>query len=267
MVEWLFFISSLLILIACILRFNKSNMTTSLWLVFATVCYAIFSFVAFGKLQGFLPSEPITRLISEQGYDTSILPVSIAKLIKVGLLCGIAFNLFTAFWILLKGKFWSYCLVSASSFCLVGLVLGFFIPMNPLYSLFGMCCGFMASVAWVLGLSYIEFCVIGNIYIPAIAIIVGAIFLLKGCLFGKGLFRKLISVFGVSQIIAGIVLLWHYWGGFHSAFYQCVRDLKFLAQNLESTYEAINIYIYVIVIPLILAIDLTFYRCAKTTSK
>lgn len=261
----LYFITSLLIIIAFIPRLKKGF--PSICLIIIAICYSAFCFVAFGKLQGFIPSEPITGLISEQGYDPSRLPVPIAKLIKVGLLCGVAFNLFTAIWILLKGKLWSYCLVSASSFCLVGLILGFFIHLNPLYSLFGVCCGFMASVAWVLGLSYIEFCVIGNIYIPAIAIIVTAIYLLKGCLFRKGLCGKLMSVFGASQIIAVILLLWHYWGGFHYAFYQCVRDLKFLAQHLESTYEAINIYIYVVIIPLILVIDLILYRWAMISSK
>ena len=263
MLEFVYFMSSLLIVGIVIYRFNKKAISRSGIIILAAVCYSVFCFVAFGKVKGFIPTVSIASLISQQGYDSSRLPLSISQFTRLGLICGIAFNLFTAVWLVLKGKFWSYCLISALLFCIVGLVMGAFIGLNPIYSLFGLCCGFMAAVAWVLGLSYVEFCVIGNIYIPVFIIMLAALYLIFSCVKEQIRHDWLFIIYGTIQIIGGFALLIHYYGGYNDVFNQCVYDLNTLGKYFGVTYESINIYIYVCIIPLILAIDIILLRFKK----
>lgn len=267
MPESVYFISSLLIVGAGIFRFNKKAISTSISIIFAAVCYSVFCFVAFGKVKGFIPTENIASLISQQGYDPSRLPLPISQLTRLGFICGIAFNLFTALWLVLKGKFGNYCLISALLFCIVGIVMGAYIRLNPIYSLFGLCCGFMAAVGWVLGLSYVEFCVIGNIYITAFTIMIAASCVIISSAKKQIRLNWLLIIYGAVQIMGAFALLCHYHGGFNHAFYQCVYDLKAMAKYFGTTYEAMNIYIYVCIIPLILATDIILWRMTKNYPK
>lgn len=264
MLEAVYFTSSLLIVLTGIVRYNRNTISSSIYVIIISICYSIFCFIAFGKIQGFIPSDNISSLISQHGYDPSRLPLSISKLTRFGLIGGIIFNIFTVFWLILKGGFWNYCLISAILFCTVGLAIGPFIGLNPIYSLFGLCCGFMAAVAWVFGLTYVEFCVIGNIYIPSIAIILAAANLIRSLVMKHFLLKWLIIIVGACQIIGVFVLLHHYYGGFNYAFYQCVKDLNALAKNYDTTYEAVNIFIYIVIIPLFFAIDIILWRLLKT---
>lgn len=255
----IFFLSSLLIVFTSFFRLYKYR--DCRYLTVLSVIYSVFCFMAFGKIAGFIAAQSIESIVTQYGYDASRLPVSVSGLIKCGLIGGCTFNLFTAIWIWLRGGFWKYCLISVVLFCIVGLAAAPVVGISPIYSLFGMCCGFMASVAWVLGLTYVEFCVIGNIYVPALAVILTAIYMVYNCRTAYNIIVKdLVTLSGISQMAAVILLLWHYWGSYDYAFYQCVKDLRGLADRYHTTYEAVNIVIYVLIIPAFLAVDIIIGR-------
>ena len=262
----LFFSTSLLILSAGIARFNKDTLVKSVGVLCATLIYCAFCFIVFGKLQGFLPSQSISHFITQHGYDTAQLPFPLSNLIQVALIGGCLFNLYTAMAIWWKIGFWKYCILSVLLFCLIGVAIGPVIGLSSIHSLFVLCCGFMASVAWVLGLTYIEFCVIGNIWIPCAAIISTAFFLVYAsyCCIRSGvmvILTIITSILGIIQIASAIFVLYHYVGTMYEAFYRCVQDLKYLAALAHTSYEVVNIFIWVFVGVSLLTFNIVVGRC------
>lgn len=125
----------------------------------------------------------------------------------------------------------------------------------------------MAIVGWVLGLTYVEFCVIGNIWIPCAAIIGTALFLIYasfGCLKLRPGSIRILTVgtilFAVLQIVMSILLLYHYAGTMHDAFFRCVHDLRYLAAIAHTSYEAVNIFLWVFVGVSLLTFNITMSR-------
>ncbi len=264
----LFFSTSLLILSAGIARFNKDTLVKSVGVLCATLIYCAFCFIVFGKLQGFLPSQSVEQFISQHGYDASRLPIAVSNFVQLALIGGCVFNLFTVLAIWWETGFWKYCIVTVLLFCLAGVVFGPVIGQSPICSLFGLCCAFMASVSWGLGLTYAEFCVIGNIWIPCAAIIGTSSFLVyaswRYMRSHSGMTRVWpigTIVFAFLQIIGAMLLLHHYAGTMHEAFYRCVQDLKLLAALAHTSYEAVNIFLWVFIGTSLLTFNIYVGRC------
>ena len=236
----------------------------SVALIIAATVYAALCFVAYGKLAGLIPCVQIMEIINQKGYDTSVLPLSVEKLLDLLLAGGILFNILTAVWFFLRWGFWKWCLTVAAVFCISSAAMGpLLLNMSPLYSLFGACCGIMAGVGWILGLTYVEFCVIGNIWVPCAAMVFASAYLIYASVrnftsadLPMQAVRVLLIAFGGVQILVGSWLLLHYAGTMQEAFYRCVRDLRMLAQIFHTTYEAVNIFIYVFLGVAILAFDI-----------
>lgn len=248
----LLFITSLVILSAGIARFNKITLAKSVGVLCTALVYCVFCFIVFGKLQGFIPSQSIEQFISQHGYDVARLPFPVYNLIQATLIGGCTFNLYTALAIWCNAGIGKYSIISVFLFCFIGLAIGPVAGLSPIDSLFLLCCAFMTSVAWVLGLTYVEFCVIGNIWIPCLFIMGAAIFLTYAsyrCLrLGMMVIpASITSIFGITQIISIILLLLHYMGTMNEAFYRCVQDLKYLATLAHTSYEVVNIFIWVFV--------------------
>lgn len=261
----LYFITSFLLVAAAIISFRKLTTVKAVALVVTTVLYTVFCFIAYGKMSGFIPTLTVEQIINQKGYDTSVLPLSVNTILNVGFMAATIFNLVTAVWILYRGSFWKWCLTVAGVFCISCAASGGAMGMSPLYALFGGCCGIMAATGWILGLSYIEFCVIGNIWVPGIALILAGGYL--SIVSSKALvsrntsaWKKVVAVFsfvaGAAEIFATLLILKHYIGTMNYAFYQCVEDLRYLASIAGTTYEAVNIYIYVFLFVGIVSFDI-----------
>lgn len=264
----LYFVSSLLIIIIAIKSFFRFSRRNGLLLTVVSAIYVIYSFFVFEKMAGLVPAITIGQFIAQQGFDTTSFPYPLSLVINVALCGGILFNTLTAVWIWLRGGLWKWCLTMLVGFCIVSACAGIPIGISPLYSLFGVCCAFMASVAWVLGLTYVEFCVIGNIWIPCAAIIGTAAFLVYASSsylrFHSGMTRVWsigTIVFALLQIIGAMLLLHHYAGTMHEAFYRCVQDLKLLAALAHTSYEAVNIFLWVFIGISLLAFNIYVGRC------
>lgn len=259
MITLFFFISSLLIIAAVFCTMKTRNTTSKVSLIVGAFLYSAFCFVAYGKMSGLIPTVSIPEIVRQKGFDPRSLPISIESIIQCGFLMGIFMNVVTSIWVFLRKGFWGWCLMITAIFCIGGIVSGPLVGVSPVISLFGLCCGAMAVVGWVLGLTYVEFCVIGNIWVPCLGIIAASVYLICGCVKGLGrhpIIAVLGIMFAVVEIIGMFALLWHYQGSMDEAFYTCVRDLRYIAALAGTTYEVVNLVIYVLGSVMLMSIDI-----------
>ncbi|MDE6560524.1 MAG: hypothetical protein K2K75_03995 [Muribaculaceae bacterium] len=259
MIPFVFFISSILIIAAVFCTQKTRNNTSKVSLITGALLYSAFCFVAYGKLSGLIPTVSIPEIVRQKGFDPGVLPISIEFIIQCGFLMGIFMNVVTSVWVFLRRGFWGWCLLMTAIFCVGGIVSGPFVGVSPVISLFGLCCGAMAVVGWVFGLTYVEFCVIGNIWVPCLGIIAASVYLIYGCLKGFGKYPVIAVVgivFSAIEIVGMLALLWHYQGSMNEAFYTCVRDLRYIAAMAGTTYEVVNLVIYVVGSVVLMAIDI-----------
>ena len=259
MIPLFFFVSSLLIIAAVFCTIKMWSRASKVSLVVGAFLYSAFCFVAYGKMSGLIPTVSIPEIVRQKGFDPGVLPISIESIMQCGFLMGIFMNIVTAVWIFLRRGFWGWCLLMTGIFCVGGIVSGPLVGVSPVISLFGLCCGAMAVVGWVFGLTYVEFCVIGNIWVPCLGIIAASIYLIYGCVKGFGRYPLIAVsgiVFGAIEIVGMLALLWHYQGSMNEAFYTCVRDLRYIAALAGTTYEVVNLVIYVLGSVVLMAIDI-----------
>ena len=120
---------------------------------------------------------------------------------------------------------------------------------------FDLCCGIMAAGAYALGLTYKEFCVIGNIYIQGLILILSALSIL--CTMVKIVRKKksallivmLIAsaVYALLYVIGFILICRHYAMPLDDAFNLCVQELQDFGQSFYNVgYIGANIIIFVV---------------------
>ena len=118
--------------------------------------------------------------------------------------------------------------------------------------LFDICCKIMSGLGDFLGLSYKEVCVIGNIHIQ------GGIWLLlawiptivlmrhKQTSLIKKLYLILALGYGLIHTMLFFMFCERYSFPITEGFDICVMDLRQIAKSNHTTYQAVNIYIFVI---------------------
>ena len=118
--------------------------------------------------------------------------------------------------------------------------------------LFDTCCKIMSGLGSLLGLSYKETYVIGNIHIQ------GGIWLLSAMIpvivliqhKQTSLIKKpcliLAIGYGFIHSILFIMFCGRYSFPIMEGFDVCVKDLQHIAKNYSTTYQAVNIYIFVV---------------------
>ena len=120
---------------------------------------------------------------------------------------------------------------------------------------FDLCCGIMAAGAYALGLTYKEFCVIGNIYIQGLILVLSALSISTTLV---KIVRKKKSTLRIAMLIAFVVyaLLYvigfalicrHYAMPLEEAFNLCVQELTSFGQSFYDVgYIGANIIIFVL---------------------
>lgn len=123
------------------------------------------------------------------------------------------------------------------------------------------CCGVMAYFAWLLGLTYQEFCVIGNIYMQGAICLLAALAPLLLCIRTKQAPWKWLLSGGNALLHLVIILLFfgHYWMPLERAFDLCVQDLNRIGALFGSSYVMVNIIIFVILFVVDLALNALLY--------
>lgn len=140
--------------------------------------------------------------------------------------------------------------------------------MSPFANFFVACCGVMAYFAYVLELTYKEFCVLGNIYLQAAICLIAAVAPVMVCLrkiSDTGSYLKL-AVSLINFVIHGILFLIickHYRMPLEPAFDLCYRELVHLASVTGSTYIVVNLVIFVILFVGDLIFNSVLYKLVK----
>jgi hypothetical protein len=120
---------------------------------------------------------------------------------------------------------------------------------------FDLCCGIMAAGAYALGLTYKEFCVIGNIYIQGLILVLSALSIFFTMV--KNVRKKqstlriamlIVTAAYASLYVIGFVLICrHYAMPLEEAFNLCVQELKSFGQSFYDVgYIGANIIIFVL---------------------
>ena len=118
--------------------------------------------------------------------------------------------------------------------------------------LFDTCCKIMSGLESLLGLSYKETCVIGNIHIQGgiwlLSAMIPVIVLIqhKQTSLIKKPYLILAIGYGFIHSILFIMFCGRYSFPIMEGFDVCVKDLQHIAKNYSTTYQAVNIYIFVV---------------------
>lgn len=165
----------------------------------------------------------------------------------------------------------AYCLVTiVALMTLFGIAGAFFgIGSNPLTSLFMGCVGAMFYFAWLLNLTYEEFCTIGNIFVQAGICLLASTAPLWLCIRRRADIAPTLACATNTAVHAAAfcTICAHYWLPLEEGFALCVADLRHLAAGMGITYEEVNIIIFVIAFLCDIAFNALIYRSTRRSVK
>ena len=129
---------------------------------------------------------------------------------------------------------------------------------------FGLCVLFLLLLGKLFGLTYKQISVVFNLWVQ------GAVLALSGMApFGVAVYKMLESfsmwwlalsavllIYGIAYVYAFIKMLQHYHLPFNDAYYLCVRDLKWLARKWHTTYQMVNLLIFILFYLILLGLNI-----------
>lgn len=237
---------------ACREAYKKMRVTFTegrLFMLLAMVAYVSVYLVGmmislFGEHDRCAERQAVRQAL-DMGYDSSVIYVAE---FAVGFFAGFV-NI--AIGLIVKKTAhpiaYSIALVTAI-LAFVGCGLYFVDGMLPITGFFLSCCGLMAYYAVILGLTYKEFCVLGNIYLQALICLFAAfaplLLYVRKKVVGNVFWLVLANLLCHSVLF--IVVASHYWMPLNRGFDLCFRELNQLAACTGTTYIRVNIVIFVI---------------------
>ena len=129
---------------------------------------------------------------------------------------------------------------------------------------FGLCVLFLLLLGKLFGLTYKQISVVFNLWVQ------GAVLALSGlALFGVGVYKRLESFsigwllltvlfacYGMVYVYAFIKMLHHYRLPFNTAFDLCIDDLQSFARKWHTTYQMVNLLIFVLFYLLLMGLNI-----------
>ena len=129
---------------------------------------------------------------------------------------------------------------------------------------FGLCVLFLLLLGKLFGLTYKQISVVFNLWVQ------GAVLALSGLApFGIAVYKMIesfsicwlvlsfiLAFYGISYVFAFIKMLQHYHLPFNDAFDRCVSDLQKLARKWHTTYQIVNLIIFVCFFLLLLSLNI-----------
>ncbi len=244
-------VSCAAVLVAALFRLMADRRATSVAVAVGALCYCVVFALGVLRLSGVLPG--VDDRLTNQGlsYMSSYLQGGMAAVLGV---VAVAVNVFVACSIWLRMRWWHFVVCVVAGFLLSACLLSVVAPYGPLTTLFGTCCAVMAATGYALGLTYKEFCVIGNNYVQAGLVLASAVWLATvawrgpagraggGGWWAKGLSSLLVFAYALMccMVYAAYPL------PLDSAFDACVRDLYDLAERWHTSYYHVNVVIYIV---------------------
>ena len=119
---------------------------------------------------------------------------------------------------------------------------------------FGLCVLFLLLLGKLFGLTYKQISVVFNLWVQGAVLVLSglapfgiAIYkLLESFSMGWLLLTIIFAVYGMAYVYAFIKILQHYHLPFNDAFDLCVVDLQLLAKKWHTTYQMVNLLIFVL---------------------
>lgn len=129
---------------------------------------------------------------------------------------------------------------------------------------FGLCVLFLLLLGKLFGLTYKQISVVFNLWVQ------GAVLTLSGLApFGAAIYKGMesfsmgwlvltivLALYGMVYVYGFIRMLQHYHLPFDDAFDLCVKDLQCLAKKWHSTYQIVNLLIFVVFYLILLGLNL-----------
>lgn len=232
-------------------RVVRDTRAGSVAVTIAALCYCIVFMLAAMRLHGYLPAVDDRLTNNALGYIKNYLGDDLQVLLSA---VFVVVNAFVACAIWWRMPLRWFVAAVVAGFLLLGCAMSLFNSTSPLVSLFGTCCAFMAAVGYALGLTYKEFCVIGNNYVQAGLVAASALWLAveswqvvkRQPSFASWLAAALSSLLVCAYGKLFWVICTAYPLPLERAFDMCVDDLYGLAATWQTTYYHVNIIVYVI---------------------
>ena len=132
---------------------------------------------------------------------------------------------------------------------------------------FGLCVLFLLLLGKLFGLTYKQISVVFNLWVQ------GAVLMLSGMApFGIAIYKMLesfsmgwllltiiLALYGAAYLYAFMKMLHHYHLPFDAAFDLCVDDLKRIAVRWHTTYEMVNLLIFILFYLVLLCLNVLLY--------
>lgn len=129
---------------------------------------------------------------------------------------------------------------------------------------FGLCVLFLFLLGKLFGLTYKQISVVFNLWVQ------GAVLALSGLVpFGIVVYKKMesfstgwlvlsfiLALYGTAYVFAFIIMVQHYRLPFDAAFNRCVWDLQKVAKKWHTTYQMVNLIIFVVLFLLLLSLNI-----------
>ena len=129
---------------------------------------------------------------------------------------------------------------------------------------FGLCVLFLLLLGKLLGLTYKQISVVFNLWVQ------GAVLALSGLApFGIVVYKMtesfstgwlvlsfILALYGTAYVFAFIIMVQHSRLPFDDAFNRCVWDLQKVAQKWHTTYQMVNLIIFVVLFLLLLSLNI-----------
>lgn len=232
-------------------RMVRDTRAGSVAVTIAALCYCIVLMLAAMRFCGYLPAVDDRLTNNALGYIKNYLGDDLQVLLSAVIVVVNAFVACAIWW---RMPLRWFVAAVVAGFLLLGCAMSLFNSTSPLVSLFGTCCAFMAAVGYALGLTYKEFCVIGNNYVQAGLVAASALWLaveLWQVVKRQPSFASWLAAALSSLLVCAYgKLFWAICTAYplplERAFDMCVDDLYGLAATWQTTYYHVNIIVYVI---------------------
>lgn len=137
--------------------------------------------------------------------------------------------------------------------------------------IFQLCCGVMRTIGNLIGLSYKEICVIGNVYIQGIIWVISSFLplyiaikaVIERCILARVATVIAGTIYSVIYTLTFIYFAYRYRPPLAEAFDLCVDNLYLVAEKLGTTYQVVNIIFFVALWGLSIIFNYISYRILK----
>lgn len=128
---------------------------------------------------------------------------------------------------------------------------------------FGLCVLFLLLLGKLFGLTYKQISVVFNLWVQGAVLTLSGLAPLGACVYkmcesfsiGLLVLTVFLALYGIAYVYAFIKMLKHYHLPYDAAFDLCVEDLEWVAKKWHTTYQMVNLLIFVLFYLILLGLN------------